>query len=81
MGGRHLAQTGWQGMPSLKRQNAPQLHRDPSLQATPASSPYLLSLVRDGVGIVYVRLHHHPIQGEVSSEEDLTLHEKENRAR
>lgn len=41
--------TGRLGMPSLKRGLMPQLHKDPFLEATPASYSYLLKLGRDGV--------------------------------
>ena len=44
-------QVGWQAMLSLKRQTSPQFHKDPFLQATPASPPYLLNLLKDGVGV------------------------------
>lgn len=41
---------GGLSMPSLKRQNSPLVHKNPSLQATPTSSFYLLKLERDRIG-------------------------------
>lgn len=40
---------GWQGMPSLKKHNSLLLPKSPFLEATSASSSYLLNLARDGV--------------------------------
>lgn len=50
MGGRDLVGAGWKGRPSLNRQDSPQLHGSPSLEAIPVSSSYLLNLARDGDG-------------------------------